>query len=50
MNLLLLVAAICFVVAGLAPILTWDLGHFDPIAWGLAAFAASFMWVLPRRR
>lgn len=50
MNILFLISTVIFVIAGLAPILEFDLGRFDAIAWGLAALAAGFLWPVGVRR
>jgi len=50
MNFLFLISLVCFVLAGLAPVLDFDLGRFDAIAWGLAALAAGFLWPVGVRR
>lgn len=39
----LLLAVFFFVIGGLAPVFEWDLGEFNPLYWGLAAFAFSFL-------
>jgi hypothetical protein len=43
-NLLMIVAIVCFVIGALAPVFGWNLGHFDALAWGLAFFAAGHVW------
>jgi len=50
MNIAFLVALVCFILAGLAPILEFDLGQFHAIAWGLAAMACGFIWPIGVRR
>ena len=50
MNIAFLVSLLCFVLAGLAPILEFSLGRFDAIAWGLAALALGFLWPIGVRR
>jgi hypothetical protein len=50
MNIAFIVAVVCFVLAGLAPILGFDLGKFHAIAWGLAALAVGFLWPVGVRR
>ena len=37
------IAAILFAIAGLNPFAHWDLGRFDPVAWGLCALALGHL-------
>jgi predicted cobalt transporter CbtA len=42
-TILLLVAVGCFLIAAIASLVGGELGRFNAIAWGLAAFAAAFL-------
>lgn len=50
MNLCFVIAAFFFLLAGLAPILDFNLGEFDAIAWGLFALTIGFLWPVGVRR
>lgn len=50
MNLSFIAALVFFLLAALAPILSFDLGKFDAIAWGLAAIALGLLWPVGVRR
>ena len=41
--LLLWIAVACFVIAGVATVANGSTGRFNAVAWGLAAFAGSFL-------
>lgn len=50
MNLAIIISIFIFLIGALAPLFQWHLGKFDPLMWGLVAFAFGHIWtyLVPR--